>query len=98
MRLGNHDLIHLAPIPDMELGAGSFGPSDDRLLLLNLGADVDCTPMPEPLLAPPAGHRWQVAWASEDVRYGGTGAPSLRLEANWLLPGQAAFVLTPTAM
>ena len=28
---------------------------DDRLLLVNLGADLDLTPLPEPLLAPPRG-------------------------------------------
>ena len=70
-------------------------PSGDRLLLFNLGVDVDCSPMPEPLLAPPAGRRWEVVWSSEELRYGGAGAPSLRLEANWLLPGQSAFVLAP---
>jgi maltooligosyltrehalose trehalohydrolase len=73
-------------------------PSADRLVLFNLGADVDQTPMPEPLLAPPAGRRWEIAWSSEDLRYGGTGTPSLRLDACWLIPGQAAFVLTPIAL
>jgi maltooligosyltrehalose trehalohydrolase len=72
-------------------------PAEDRLLLLNLGADLDCSPMPEPLLAPPEATRWQLAWSSEDVRYGGVGTPSLRLEAAWLLPGQTTCVLTPTA-
>jgi maltooligosyltrehalose trehalohydrolase len=68
-------------------------PALDRLVLINLGTDVDCTPMPEPLLAPPAGRRWEVVWTSEELCYGGVGAPSLRLEAAWLAPGQSAFVL-----
>jgi maltooligosyltrehalose trehalohydrolase len=70
-------------------------PATDRLLLFNLGADIDLSPMPEPLLAPPAGTRWQLSWSSEDVRYGGAGTPSLRLEGAWLVPGQAACALMP---
>jgi maltooligosyltrehalose trehalohydrolase len=72
-------------------------PGEDRLLLINLGTDVDYGRMAEPLLAPPAGTRWQVAWSSEEVRYGGSGVPELRLESAWQLPGQSAFVLTPAA-
>jgi maltooligosyltrehalose trehalohydrolase len=73
-------------------------PAKDRLLLLNLGTDLECSPMPEPLLAPPAGTRWQLAWSSEDIRYGGVGTPDLHLEAAWLLPGQTACVLTPVPL
>jgi maltooligosyltrehalose trehalohydrolase len=72
--------------------------AQDRLLLVNLGADLDYRPMPEPLLAPPAGCRWEVAWTSEDPRYGGGGIPSLRLDSVWLLPGNAACVLMPVAL
>jgi maltooligosyltrehalose trehalohydrolase len=46
----------------------------DRLLIVNLGADLQMCPMPEPLLAPPRDTRWQPIWASEDPRYGGPGA------------------------
>jgi len=46
---------------------------DDRLVLVNLGADLRLTPCPEPLLAPPAGRRWEVLWSSEDPGYGGSG-------------------------
>jgi maltooligosyltrehalose trehalohydrolase len=70
-------------------------PEEDRLLLLNLGADRDCTPMPEPLLAPPVGQRWRLAWSSEDPRYGGGGIPSFRDDRPWLIPGNAALVLMP---
>jgi maltooligosyltrehalose trehalohydrolase len=73
-------------------------PSLDRLLMVNLGLDLDCSPMPEPLLAPPAGCRWEVLWSSEDPRYMGGGIPSLHLEENWLLPGHSAFALRPSAM
>ena len=46
---------------------------DDRLVLVNLGADLRLTPCPEPLLAPPEGRRWELLWSSEDPRYGGSG-------------------------
>jgi maltooligosyltrehalose trehalohydrolase len=70
-------------------------PDLDRLLLVNLGADLDRGPMPEPLLAPPPGHRWDVGWSSEDAKYNAAGTPGLYLDEEWLVPGQAAFVMVP---
>jgi maltooligosyltrehalose trehalohydrolase len=64
--------------------------------VINLGADLELVPAPEPLLAPPAGARWQVLWSSEDPRYGGAGAPPPEdAEGSWRLPGQAAVALRP---
>jgi len=68
---------------------------DDRLLVVNLGRDLHLNPAPEPLLAPPAGRRWQTQWSSEAPRYGGSGTPPLEGEAPWYLPGRAAVVLRP---
>ena len=71
-----------------------FGAADDdRLLLVNLGADLGLEHAPEPLLAPPAGARWRLAISTEDPRYGGCGKPPIEHEAAWLLPGHAAVVL-----
>jgi maltooligosyltrehalose trehalohydrolase len=67
--------------------------AEDRLLCLNLGADLHLDPAPEPLLAPPAGGQWTTLWSSEDPGYGGCGTPPLESEENWLLPGGAAVVL-----
>jgi maltooligosyltrehalose trehalohydrolase len=72
-----------------ETGAG------DRLLLVNLGHDLACTPAPEPLLAPPDGSRWDVLWTSEDPRYGGGGTPPLETDRGWRIPGHAAVVMRP---
>ncbi|HEY4593214.1 MAG TPA: DUF3459 domain-containing protein, partial [Thermoanaerobaculia bacterium] len=70
----------------------------DRLLLVNLGVDLDLEPVPEPLLAPLARLRWEVLWSSEDPRYGGGGAPPAEDEEGcWRLPGQAAMVMRPAA-
>jgi maltooligosyltrehalose trehalohydrolase len=72
-----------------------FSPHDrDRLLLLNLGCDLDLVPAPEPLLAPPRKSRWEVLWASEEPCYGGGGmrAPE-DPQGGWCLQGEAAIVL-----
>src|SRR5436309_928801 len=66
----------------------------DRLLVVNLGRDLELTPAPEPLLAPPAEGGWHMIWSSEDARYGGCGAPSPEAEdGTWRVAGHAAFVL-----
>jgi maltooligosyltrehalose trehalohydrolase len=66
---------------------------DDRLVLVNLGRDLEWSPAAEPLLAPPAGRAWRTLWSSEDPRYGASGTPRLDLH-HWFLPGHAAIVLT----
>ena len=68
---------------------------DDRLLVVNLGSDLDLNPTPEPLLAPPASKVWQTLWSSEDYAYGGTGTPPLETKNGWSLPGRAAVALRP---
>jgi maltooligosyltrehalose trehalohydrolase len=68
---------------------------DDRLLLVNLGRDLRLTSVPEPLLAPPAGHSWQILWSSERPRYGGCGTPPLEGKDGWRIPGHAAVALGP---
>jgi maltooligosyltrehalose trehalohydrolase len=73
-----------------------FSPeADDRLILVNLGADLRYAPAPEPLLAPPAARGWRLLWSSESPAYGGQGTPALETAAGWFLPGHATFVLTP---
>lgn len=68
-------------------------PGDDRLILVNLGRDLELDPSPEPLLAPPAGTAWSFFWATEDPRYGGMGTPPWTSEGNWHLQGETATVL-----
>ena len=67
----------------------------DRLLVVNLGADLALNAAPEPLLAPPRDALWEILWSSDDPRYGGCGTASLDGENNWRIPGQAAVVLGP---
>src|SRR5205823_11506810 len=47
--------------------------ADDRLLIVNLGADLNRDSFAEPLLAPPIDRAWEVRWSSEDPKYGGGG-------------------------
>jgi maltooligosyltrehalose trehalohydrolase len=69
---------------------------DDRLLLVNLGADQAIDPAPEPMLAPPAGRRWRLGWSTEEVRYGAPGISPVETESDgWRLPGHAAVVMVP---
>jgi maltooligosyltrehalose trehalohydrolase len=73
-----------------------FGRSgDDRLLLFNFGRLLRLDPMPEPLLAPPEGAEWRVAWCGEAIRYGGEGAPPLVLDGVWHIPARTAILMNP---
>jgi maltooligosyltrehalose trehalohydrolase len=68
---------------------------DDRLLVVNLGAQLFLNPCPVPLLGPPEKSQWQVLWSTEDARYGGNGTAPLDSELNWIFPAHAAVVLKP---
>ncbi len=68
---------------------------EDRLLLINLGRDLDLAPAPEPLLAPPADMDWAILWSSEHPRYGGGGTAPLDTNQCWKIPGHAAVILQP---
>jgi maltooligosyltrehalose trehalohydrolase len=75
--------------------ADESGGTGDRLLLVNLGTDLQLSPIPEPLLAPPRGCGWRRFWSSEAIGYGGRGEPALATDDSWLLPGESALVLAP---
>ena len=67
--------------------------SPDRLLLVNLGAELLLDVLPEPLLAHPPGLAWDLLWSSEDPRYGGAGTTPIESDAGWRLPPEAAVLL-----
>ncbi len=70
--------------------------ADDRLVLVNFGSDLPMDPCPEPLLAPPPGHRWAVVLTTEDPAYGGSGTPPADTEKEgWLVHGRCTIVLKP---
>jgi maltooligosyltrehalose trehalohydrolase len=72
--------------------------AEDRLLLLNLGRDFEPPSLSEPLVAPPAGTRWQTAWSTDDPRYGGQGVRGPREGRDLFVPGEAAVLLVPGAL
>jgi len=65
----------------------------ERLLLVNLGPDLHLDIAPEPLLAPPKGREWSVAWSSESPEYGGSGTADVETDDGWRIPGHAAVLM-----
>lgn len=72
---------------------GAATPLSDRLVLVNLGSDLDLTTVAEPLLAPPEGARFTPVLSTEDPRFGGTGQPPMRDHDRITLLGSSALVL-----
>jgi maltooligosyltrehalose trehalohydrolase len=69
----------------------------DRLLVLNFGPEVPSFCASEPLLAQPREHSWEIAWGSEDPRYGGHGVASPVEDDGqgpWRLSASCAVLLT----
>jgi maltooligosyltrehalose trehalohydrolase len=94
-RRGGVDGAVLAPQAFVLRFFGDDG--DDRLLLVNFGANVLLAPAPEPLLALDGGQGWEVLWSSEDPRYGGDSAVAEEREDGWRLPGESAVVMKPAS-
>jgi maltooligosyltrehalose trehalohydrolase len=68
---------------------------DDRLVLINLGPDLQLASAPEPLLAPPEGKIWATILSTDAPRYGGAGTAPLDNGENWRIPGHAAVAMGP---
>jgi maltooligosyltrehalose trehalohydrolase len=69
------------------------GAAGDRLLVVNCGCDFRPSILPEPLLAPPSGARWDIRWSSEHPDYGGSGTLGFDPEHGWVVAGQSAIYL-----
>ena len=70
---------------------------EQKLLLLNLGRDLNIGVVAEPLLAPPGGRRWVLQWSSEHPNYGGAGRRPFDTDQYSILPSDTAIVLTSEA-
>lgn len=68
-----------------------------RLLIINFGLAIARPFLAQPLVAPPAGAKWQIMWSSEDPIYGGSGTPELDTAEGWRIPGESAVLLYPVA-
>ena len=75
-----------------------FGESmGDRLLVVNFGARLHASPIPEPLLAPSRGGSWRTVFSTESPKYGGWGTPPLEtISDGWWIPAECAVLLTQT--
>jgi len=69
--------------------------NDDRLLLINFGETHVLKAASEPLLAAPAGCRWETLWTSDSPRYGGAGAVAITNEEQWILAAESSVALRP---
>lgn len=97
LRLRRHRGVDGAIVGPSAFVLRFFGDAgDDRLLLVNLGARYHADPMPEPLLAPPAGMKWATTLSTEDQKYGGWGTPPLPTpDLGWWIPSEFAALLVP---
>jgi maltooligosyltrehalose trehalohydrolase len=103
LRHSDEAIIRAAKTGDLDgsvLGPAAFllryfgeNSRDDRLLLVNLGSDLDLDSVPDPLFAPPSGYDWAPKWSSEDPRYGGGGSRPVNLKGRWVLSGETALFL-----
>src|SRR5262249_8773334 len=65
----------------------------DRLLVINLGSDLEYIPAPEPLLASNPNETWCLVWSSEDPHYGGSGINTPARPDGWYISGASATLL-----
>jgi len=70
-----------------------FSDTEHLLLVINLGCDLDLSPAPEPLLAPPGPGEWSLLWSSESIAYGGQGTAPLTTDGEWTIQGETALLL-----
>lgn len=94
-----HSRLAGTPLGERTLLLRYLGSSsrEDRLVAVNLGADVDACRQSNPLVAPPTGHGWRVRWCSEDPRYGGSGTRGGLNGMQLMLTGHATTVFEPNA-
>ncbi|MDI3463869.1 MAG: malto-oligosyltrehalose trehalohydrolase [Nitrospira sp.] len=64
----------------------------DRLVVVNLGADLHFVPAPEPLLAPQPDGYWALLWSSDHPQYDGPGIVNPLTDAGWHIPAESATV------
>jgi maltooligosyltrehalose trehalohydrolase len=72
---------------------------EDRLLIVNLHRELWFESIAEPLVAPPRGKQWELAWSSEEARYGGQGVISPIEDGGrgrWCLAAQSSTLLATT--
>ena len=114
LRMRHEDAAFAEPRPDAidgaVLSASAFAlrffaadPRDERLLVVNLGADLQRASFAEPLLAAPAlgtpsgraDADWTLRWSSEELSYGGGGVADPFPDDCWHIPADSALLFKP---
>jgi maltooligosyltrehalose trehalohydrolase len=90
--------LDAAVLSDFCLVIRYWNEAGERLLVVNLGPDLFRKYMAEPLVAPPEGMDWSPIWSSEDLQYGGNGAPQFEDEEGWHVAGESAIAFRPVPM
>jgi maltooligosyltrehalose trehalohydrolase len=85
------DGLDAAVIGPQSFAVRYFSRAGDRLLLVNLGDDLECRSIPEPLVAPPESCEWKLRWSSADQEYGGPGTSPVETGSGWRLPAETAL-------
>lgn len=94
IRDGGNTRLDGAVLGDAAFAIRYFGIAGDRLLIVNLGADLDLAIAPEPLLAAPKETSWRRIWYSDHPAYGGRGAvPPEPDRGGWRLAAESATLL-----
>ena len=89
------DRVHGAVIDDEAFLLRFVCDAGDRLIVVNLGGDLNRASLAEPLAAPPDIAGWETLWSSESPAYRGSGASSITTDEGWRIPGQSTTVLMP---
>jgi maltooligosyltrehalose trehalohydrolase len=69
------------------------GEKGDRLLVVNLGLNINEMSIAEPLMAPAVGKEWELIFSTEDPKYGGQGTPPLETQERIYIPAHSALLL-----
>ena len=95
LRQRRSDLMHGSVLSERALALRFFCAEGDRLLITNLGIENELVPVAEPLLVPPEGYVWEVAWCSEAFDYGGQGFAAPWEDGRFILPARSTVLFTP---
>jgi maltooligosyltrehalose trehalohydrolase len=64
-----------------------------RLLIVNFGKAIFCSPASQPLFAPYKDYHWDVVFSTESLEYGGDGFPEIESVDGWYIPPECTLVL-----
>lgn len=63
-----------------------------RLLIVNFGKTINCSPASQTLFAPYNQCQWELIFSTEAPEYGGGGLPPIESEEGWYIPAECAIV------